>query len=93
MSAISLYMTFFVYAMPKSVTLNISADTPVDPIAMRVISDQDFEDQDVPLDGHTYERCTFKNVCFLYNGVRCGQFNCPSPVEGMREGPTSRQLF
>lgn len=33
-----------------------------------VIANQTFEDQNIPLDGHAYDHCTFKNVCLLYDG-------------------------
>jgi hypothetical protein len=72
MSGISLYMSYSVNANPKSLTLNISAYEPPYPAPMRVISDQKFEDQDVPLDGFIYQRCTFVNVCFIFDGGAYG---------------------
>jgi hypothetical protein len=68
MSGISLYMSHSASAIPDSITLNISAYNPPYPSPMRVVSDQTFEDQQVPLDGIVYQRCTFVNVCFLYSG-------------------------
>jgi hypothetical protein len=47
---------------------------------MRVISDQNFKDQDVPLDGYIYEHCSFTDVCFTYDGGAYGLRN--STVKG-----------
>jgi len=75
MSAISLYMSYTVNAVPKSLTLNISAYEPQYPAPMRVISNQTFEDQEIQLDGFIYQGCTFTNVCFLYDGGPYGLQN------------------
>ncbi len=49
-------------------TITLSAYQPVYPLPMLVVKDQKFEDQDVPLDGFTYDHDTFTNVCFRYDG-------------------------
>jgi hypothetical protein len=72
MSGISLYVSYTVNAIPKPLMLNVSAYDPPYPAPMRVISDRTFEDQDVPLDGFIYQRCTFVNVCFLFDGGAYG---------------------
>ena len=81
MSAISLYMVYSTNVIPKSFTLNISAYDPPYTAPMRVISDQTFENQDVPLDGLIYENCTFSNVCFLYDGGSYGIHNSTVKTE------------
>jgi hypothetical protein len=75
MSGISLYFSYTCHARPKELTLNISAYDPPYPAPMRVISDQKFENQDVPLDGYVYENCSFTNVCFMYDGGAYGLHN------------------
>jgi hypothetical protein len=35
---------------------------------MKVIKDQTFENESVPLDGYIYDHCTFVNACLLYDG-------------------------
>jgi len=35
---------------------------------LQVVTNQTFEDQTVPLDGHIYDHCTFINACLLYEG-------------------------
>jgi hypothetical protein len=35
---------------------------------LQVISGLTFENENIPLDGHVYDRCTFINVCLLYDG-------------------------
>ena len=68
------------HSKPNQLILNISAYDPPYPAPLRVISDQTFEDQDVPLDGHIYENCTFKNICFMYDGGAYGIHN--STIKG-----------
>jgi hypothetical protein len=68
MSGISLYFSYHVAAIPEELIINISTYEPPYSAPMRVISNQKFEDQDIPLDGMVYQRCTFTNVCFLYDG-------------------------
>ncbi len=68
MSGISLYLSYSLNAMPKLITVNISTYAPQYPSPLRIVSDQTFKDQDVPLDGYIYQRCKFINVCFLYDG-------------------------
>jgi hypothetical protein len=41
----------------------VGADTK-----LAVISNETFQDQDVPLDGYMYDHCTFINVCMVYRG-------------------------
>lgn len=72
MSGISLYISYTLAAIPKELTVNLSRYEPPYTAPMRVVSDQTFEDQDVPLDGLIYQRCTFTNVCFLYDGGAFG---------------------
>jgi hypothetical protein len=38
--------------------------------------DQVFENVDVPLDGNSYENCTFRNVVFDYGGGELVMKNC-----------------
>lgn len=75
MSGISLYLSYSANVIPKSITLNISAYDPPYPGPLQVVSDKTFEDQEVRLDGYIYERCTFKNVCFVYEGGSYGLQN------------------
>ncbi len=63
------------HLQPDSIVLNISAYDPPYPAPMQIVSDKKFEDQDIPLDGYVYERCTFKNICFLYDGGAFGLHN------------------
>ncbi len=49
-------------------TITLSAYQPLYPSPMVLVKDETFEDQDVPLDGYTYDHCTFINVCFRYDG-------------------------
>src|SRR6266436_1349475 len=35
---------------------------------LQVVFGQTFESENVPLDGHVYDHCTFINVCLLYDG-------------------------
>lgn len=35
---------------------------------LKVVSGQNFENENVPLDGYVYDHCTFTNVCLLYDG-------------------------
>jgi hypothetical protein len=35
---------------------------------LQVVSGQTFENENIPLDGHVYDHCTFANVCLLYDG-------------------------
>jgi hypothetical protein len=67
MSGIGLYQVHS--KKPDSLLLNISAYDPPHAGPMNVISDQKFEDQDIPLDGFVYKNCSFKNVCFEYDGT------------------------
>jgi hypothetical protein len=53
---------------PGEKIVTISAYQPIFPAPMIVIKDQQFEDQDVPLDGYVYDHSTFKNVCLRYEG-------------------------
>jgi hypothetical protein len=76
MSGISLYVNH----KPSSLVLNISAYDPPYPAPLRVVSGQTFEDQDIQLDGFIYENCTFKNVCFVYDGSAYGIHN--STIKG-----------
>jgi hypothetical protein len=48
--------------------VNQSAYMPGNSMTLGVIQGQAFENQDVPLDGYIYDNCTFRNVCFLYDG-------------------------
>jgi hypothetical protein len=36
--------------------------------SMQVVSGHDYENQQVRLDGYEYQRCSFRNVTFLYDG-------------------------
>jgi hypothetical protein len=36
--------------------------------SLQVVSGQTFENENIPLDGHVYDHCTFVNVCLLYDG-------------------------
>ncbi len=63
------------HLQPGSIVLNVSVYDPPYPAPMQIVSDAKFEDQDVPLDGYIYERCTFKNICFLYDGGAFGLHN------------------
>lgn len=66
-SGVSLYPTIAIRLGWKSLTLNVSAYQPADG-PLTVISNQTFENADVPLDGHVYDHCRFINSCFLYDG-------------------------
>jgi hypothetical protein len=35
---------------------------------LQLVSGQTFENENIPLDGHVYDHCTFTNVCLLYDG-------------------------
>jgi hypothetical protein len=49
MSALSLYFSYNVAAIPDEIKLNISRYEPAYTAPMRVVSDKTFEDQDIPL--------------------------------------------
>jgi hypothetical protein len=54
----------------QTLTVSISsAEAPVDYPNMSVIVHETFEDNSsIPLDGHIYKDCTFKNSCLMYDG-------------------------
>lgn len=45
------------------------------PYAPIAVINQSFENQTVPLDGYSYNDCTFKNVTFTYNGTTAPQIS------------------
>jgi hypothetical protein len=56
--------------------------------------DQAFENVEVPLDGNTFENCTFSNVLFRFGGGDLVMKNCGMDrFSFVFEGPLSNGLF
>jgi hypothetical protein len=68
MSGFQLYPTLAREFGWQSVTVTISAYNTGTNSSLKIISGQTFENADVPLDGYSYNECTFINSCLLYDG-------------------------
>src|SRR5689334_3060827 len=56
--------------------------------------DQTFENVDVPLDGNSFENCTFRDVVFTFGGGDLVMKNCAMDRFSFRfEGPLANGLF
>jgi hypothetical protein len=58
------------------------APTDKPPAPLRVIAQQEFRNQLVPLDGIEYVGCTFRTVTFVYNGIAPFAITAPFKIEG-----------
>ncbi len=68
MSCITLYPKAARQFGWQSTTVTISAYDANVNNPLKIVSGQTFEDADVPLDGYSYNDCTFINSCLLYKG-------------------------
>jgi hypothetical protein len=67
-SCVTLYPTAARLFGWQSTTVTMSAYNPDVNNPLKIVSGQTFENADVPLDGYSYNDCTFINSCLLYDG-------------------------